>query len=64
MFTNLSLYITHKIEKPCRAGPPNRDGEWPNDAISFNNETNAEDQPIAGQANEDEKVGTFLGTNF
>eukprot|EP00794_Sanderia_malayensis_P006321 gene6321-7045_t len=34
MFTNLSLYITHKIEKPCRAGlVANRD-EWSNEAAT------------------------------
>ena len=26
MFTNLTLYITHKIERPCRAGPA---GQYP-----------------------------------
>ena len=51
MFTNLTLYISHKIERPCRTGPAGKSHQWNNEEMEAEDE-----EKERGISNKESKV--------
>ncbi|XP_065066838.1 uncharacterized protein LOC135692582 [Rhopilema esculentum] len=59
MFTNLTLYISHKIERPCRTGPAGKNHQWNNDEMEAENE-----EKERGISNKESKIENDLMQDY